>query len=169
MQPLELALFGIVSALALALIGTLVRPYVQRRRLREAAQAEPEALPTRLTPALPIVARKVCPACHREFGAGEKFCPYDARDLVSTHDSGARYSSVPSVACSRCGRSYDGSKRFCAFDGEELAGFSAGAKVPVAAIVFATGTGKICPTCSQRYEPDATFCARDGAELVSVN
>jgi hypothetical protein len=88
---------------------------------------------------------------------------------VSTHDSGARYSSVPGVTCSRCGRSYDGSKRFCAFDGEELTGFTAGAKLPAAAIVFAAGTGKICPTCSHRYEPDATFCARDGAELVSVN
>jgi predicted amidophosphoribosyltransferase len=169
MQSLELALFGIVSALALALIGTLVRPYVQRRRQREAAPAEVEVAPLPVTPSFALVARKVCPACHREFGAGEKFCPYDARDLVSTHDSGARYSSVPGVTCSRCGRSYDGSKRFCAFDGEELTGFTAGAKLPAAAIVFAAGTGKICPTCSHRYEPDATFCARDGAELVSVN
>jgi predicted amidophosphoribosyltransferase len=169
MQPLELALFGIVSALALALIGTLVRPYVQRRRQLPVAPAELAALPGRLTPSLPIVARKVCPACHREFGAGEKFCPYDARDLVSSHDSGARFGSVPGVTCSRCGRSYDGSKRFCALDGEELTSFSAGSKLSAPAIVFAVGIGKICPTCSQRYEPDATFCARDGAELVSVN
>ena len=168
MQPLELALFGIVSALALALIGTLVRPYVQRRRQRDAAPPEADALP-RLTPALPIVARKVCPSCHREFAAGEKFCPFDARDLVSSHDSGARYSSVPGVTCSRCGRSYDGGKRFCSFDGEELAVFASGAKLPMPSIAFAAGAGKICPNCSQRYEPDATFCARDGAELVSVN
>jgi hypothetical protein len=168
MQPLELLLFGIVSALALALIGTLVRPYIHRRRQQQAA-LEPHALPLRLTPPVTIVSRRVCPSCHREFTAGEKFCPHDARDLVANHDSGSRFSVAPGVTCSRCGRSYDGGKRFCAFDGEELTGFGAGPKLPVAAFVFAAGIGKICPTCSHRYEPDATFCARDGVELVSVN
>jgi predicted amidophosphoribosyltransferase len=172
MQSLEIVLFGVVSALALALIGTLVRPYVQRRRRGEVSvgaahvPAEPVPAPMRLTPSAPLVIRRVCPTCHREFSAGERFCPFDARDLVTTHDSGSRL--APGLTCTRCGRSYDGSRRFCAFDGEEL-GAAIAPKVPLPAMAHASGAGKICPSCAQRYEPDATFCARDGAELVSVN
>ena len=173
MQPLELLLFGVVSALALALIGTLLRPYVQRRRAQ--TPPGPEILPLRLTSPVPIVSRRVCPSCLREYSAGERFCPHDARDLVPSHDSGVHFSSLsgahgaPGVTCSRCGRSYDGGKRFCAFDGEELTAFAPGAKLSMPALAFVAGVGKICPTCSQRFEPDATFCPRDGAELSSVN
>ncbi len=175
MQPLELLLFGIVSALALALIGTLMRPYVQRRRRAEqqsavgrtGAAGEPERSSLRLTPAAPTPTHRVCPTCHREFNAGERFCPFDARDLVTSADSGSRL--APGLTCVRCGRSYDVSRRFCAFDGEELASPAAGHKLPLPAMAHAGAGGRICPTCSQRYEPNATFCARDGAELVSVN
>jgi hypothetical protein len=167
MQPLEIALFVVVAALALGLIGTLARPYWRGRRPAPERAAGPAPRSASSRPA-----GLVCPACHREFEPGLQFCPHDARDLVPAHDPAARV-AVPGMTCPSCRRSFDAGKRFCAFDGEELVplsvavGGAAGAELAVARIAGAVG--KICPSCSRRYEADATFCGRDGAELVSVN
>jgi predicted amidophosphoribosyltransferase len=169
MQPLEIALFVVVAALALGLIGTLSRPYWRGRR------AAPERAPAPAEGRRASAGRSeglVCPACHREFEPGLQFCPHDARDLVPAHDAAAR-AAVPGLTCPSCRRSFDAGKRFCAFDGEELVplnvavGGVAGAELAV--VRLAGALGKICPSCSRRYDADATFCGRDGAELVSVN
>jgi len=168
MQPLEIALFVVVAALALGLIGTLSRPFWRSQGAATGRPSRPVAGAT--APAR--AAALVCPACHREFEPGLQFCPHDARDLVPAHDPAARV-AVPGMTCPTCRRSFDAGKRFCAFDGEELVPLSVavgGAPVAeLAAARLAGALGKICPSCSRRYDADATFCGRDGAELVSVN
>jgi hypothetical protein len=167
MQLVEFSLFVAVAALALTLIGFAVRPYLRARR-RPAAR--PEA-PSR--PAIELGPRPqalVCPACHRDFAPGLRFCPHDARDLVLASDPAARAPGA-GATCPTCKRSYDAGKKFCAFDGEELLplALAIGGSDPAAAAPFAGVLGKICPNCSRRYESEATFCGRDGEELVPVN
>src|SRR5262245_37087884 len=111
-----------------------------------------------------------CPSCRREFEAGVKFCPQDARRLVPAAEIVERSRASGSV-CPRCKRAYDAGVRFCAHDAEEL--------VPAAlwetthgkkAHVSPTGIiAKLCPQCQQRYDLAMSFCTRDGTELVTVN
>ena len=173
MQSLELLLFGVISALSLGLIASIMRPRVLKRRLREQEEArargelpEDAAEPDRRVPP-----RRVCPACQRHFTGGERFCPHDAKELAPVSESAAgwRAGAAAGVNCARCGRSYDGGKRFCAFDGEELGTFGIVAKLLVPIAALGRLDGKICPTCSQRYPAESTFCGRDGASLVSMN
>lgn len=111
-----------------------------------------------------------CPACRREFDAGVKFCPQDARRLVPSAEIVERARASGSV-CPRCKRAYDAGVRFCAHDAEELIPASLweathGKKAQ------ATPTGivaKMCPQCQNRYDLSMTFCTRDGAELVTIN
>jgi hypothetical protein len=166
MQPLEIALFVVVAALALGLIGTLSRPTWRARRAARDGTLAADAARGAIAPRPQSL---VCPACHREFEPGLQFCPHDARDLVPASDPAAR-TAVPGMTCPSCRRSFDAGRKFCAFDGEELVPLTVavgGAELAVAR--FAGALGKICPSCSRRYEADATFCGRDGAELVSVN
>ncbi|HLK93244.1 MAG TPA: hypothetical protein VKZ18_25345 [Polyangia bacterium] len=168
MQLVEFALFAVVAALALTLIGFAVRPYLRARHRPEEPR---EAAPVR--PALDLGSRPqslVCPACHRDFAPGLRFCPHDARDLVVASDPSARAPGA-GATCPTCKRSYDAGKKFCAFDGEELLPLAValGGGDPAGAASFAGVLGKICPNCSRRYESDATFCGRDGEELVPVN
>ena len=194
MQPIEIALFGAVIALAAGLIGYILWPFTRARRAaankRWSGAARPLAVADAPAPSL------VCPACQREYEAGLQFCPHDARELVPAGEPGAR-ATAPGMTCPGCRRSFDAMKKFCPFDGDELvpltlavgssaapaplgaagaagvgsvaggaavAGLSAGAGAASVAMM-----GKICPHCSRRYENDATFCGRDGAALVSVN
>ncbi len=169
MQLVEIALFAAVAALALTLIGYALRPYLRARRrsTSEEATAELPPAPRELAPRPQAM---VCPACHRDYAPGLRFCPHDARDLVPASDPAARAAGAGST-CPTCKRSYDAGKKFCAFDGEELVplplAMSAGD--PASTMAFAGGLGKICPNCSRRYESEATFCGRDGEELVPVN
>jgi len=183
MQPIEIALFGAVIALAAGLIGYILWPFTRSRRVARAAAAR-GASGGRMTArahgpdageAPPPVL--VCPACQREYAAGLQFCPHDARELVPAADPAAR-AAAPGMTCPSCRRSFDGMKRFCPFDGDELVpltlALGAPGAVPAAALGVGVGIdlmvmGKICPHCSRRYESDATFCGRDGAALVSVN
>jgi predicted amidophosphoribosyltransferase len=169
MQLVEIALFAAVAALALTLIGYAVRPYLRARHRPPAREAFADAPGAPMAPA-PRAQAMVCPACHRDYAPGLRFCPQDARDLVPASDPAARAAGAGST-CPSCKRSYDAAKRFCAFDGEELVPLplAMGAGDPVGAAVFAGGLGKICPNCSRRYESEATFCGRDGEELVPVN
>lgn len=177
MQPIEVALFGVVIALAAGLIGYILWPFARARRKRAGA---PHAVGRATAPGPGLV----CPACQREYGAGLQFCPHDARELMPVTDPAAR-AAVPGTTCPACRRSFDALKRFCPFDGDELVpltlavGAAAGAVGAMGALgaIGAMGPigigvelmGKICPHCSRRYESDATFCGRDGSALVSVN
>ena len=194
MQPIEIALFGAVIALAAGLIGYILWPFTRARRAtatkRFSAASRPLAVAEAPAPSL------VCPACQREYEAGLQFCPHDARELVPAGDPGVR-ATAPGMTCPSCRRSFDAMKKFCPFDGDELVpltlavgsstsstpvGASSAAGVAsvaggaaVAGLAAGAGAasvammGKICPHCSRRYESDATFCGRDGAALVSVN
>src|SRR5215831_6522856 len=105
MQAVQVVLFIVVAALALTLIGFLVRPRLGRRRelgsIRAPGQipapAVPEAAPAASAESVrapgaappPAVAGAgagvpglVCPACRREYALGLKYCPHDARALV---------------------------------------------------------------------------------------
>jgi predicted amidophosphoribosyltransferase len=171
MQLVEIALFAAVAALALTLIGYAVRPYLRAKRRATGRQslAELPAVPRELAPRPQAM---VCPACHRDYAPGLRFCPHDARDLVPASDPAARAAGTGST-CPTCRRSYDAGKKFCALDGEELVplplAMGAGDPAGAVAVAFAGGLGKICPNCSRRYESEATFCGRDGEELVPVN
>ena len=182
MQPIEIALFGAVVALAAGLIGYILWPFARARRRARRASPQADRVGPRSAPAPGLV----CPACQREYDAGLQFCPHDARELMPVTDPAAR-AAVPGTTCPSCRRSFDAMKRFCPFDGDEL--------VPLTLAVGAAGgaagamrrhggdgrhgasrigigvelMGKICPHCSRRYESDATFCGRDGSALVSVN
>jgi predicted amidophosphoribosyltransferase len=197
MQPIELALFGAVVALAAGLIGYLLWPFTRARR---AATSKRRNVASRVVAAAEAPPPSlVCPACQREYDAGLQFCPQDARELVAAADAASR-ATAPGVTCPNCGRAFDATKRFCPFDGDELVplplalgstaavptvgatgmgAIGAGGSPHGAADVATVGgvarasantiMGKICPHCSRRYESDATFCGRDGASLVSVN
>jgi predicted amidophosphoribosyltransferase len=166
MQAVEVVLFIVVAALALSLVAYLVVPRL-RSGVRAPAPRVAEAAPR------PVSATEmVCPTCGREYPAGLKYCPADARPLVpSANATGA---AAAGLACPVCKRAFDGGKKFCPYDAEELvqaasatrrARAGAGAAPPGLAHVL----GKICPHCSKRYESDATFCGRDGSELVPIN
>jgi hypothetical protein len=191
MQPIEIALFGAVTALAAGLIGYLLWPFTRARRVATSRRV-PASQPLAASEAPP--ATVVCPACQREYDAGLQFCPHDARELVPAGDVSAR-SAAPGMTCPSCRRSFDAMKKFCPFDGDELvpltlalgtpagppalgaAGAGGVASVAGAPSIASAATiasiavvmGKICPHCSRRYESDATFCGRDGSALVSVN
>ncbi len=168
MQPVEIAMFVVVAVLAVALIAYAVRPHLGSRGEPKSVDQPPPAgaqveAATSRGPAL------LCPACHRDYAPGLRYCPHDARDLVPAGDPAARTAGA-GVTCPTCKRSFDAGKKFCAFDGEELVPLPvAMGAVEGAAAAFGGSLGKICPNCSRRYESDATFCGRDGEELVSVN
>lgn len=169
MQPVEIVLFAVVAVLALALIRYALRPHLQARQDPKPGERAPEpALPER-EPTSSRGPALICPACHRDYAPGLRFCPHDARELVPATDPVARVSGTGST-CPSCKRSFEAGKKFCAFDGEELVPLPlALAGSDAAGPGLAGGLGKICPNCSRRYESDATFCGRDGEELVPVN
>ncbi|HVV51008.1 MAG TPA: hypothetical protein VHO06_15175, partial [Polyangia bacterium] len=149
MQLVEMALFAAVAALALVLIGFSLRPYLRARRRTAARAREPVAGAVRVPVEVPSRAQAlVCPACHRDYAPGLRFCPHDARDLVLASDPAARAAGA-GATCPTCKRSYDAGKKFCAFDGEELLPLplAIGAGEPAGA-AFEGGMGKICPHCS---------------------
>ena len=120
MQPIEIALFGAVVALAAGLIGYLLWPFARARR------AATNKRRTGASRTRPMVAAAdapapslVCPACQREYDAGLQFCPHDARELLPAGDAAAR-GAAPGVTCPNCRRAFDATKRFCPFDGDEL-------------------------------------------------
>lgn len=130
------------------------------------AAAGAETVAVSATPQGPMA----CPSCRREFEAGVRFCPHDARKLVAASDIVERARNSGAV-CPRCRRAYDGGVRFCPHDAEEL--------IPAALYEATHGkkhqaapTGvlaKLCPLCATRYDLVTTFCAKDGAELVTIN
>ncbi len=170
MQLVEIALFAAVAALALALIGYAVRPYLQAKR-QPPARAKRFPIPRARQMELgPRPQAMVCPACHRDYAPGLRFCPHDARDLVLASDPAARRAGA-GVTCPTCKRSYDARQEVLRLRRRGAGAVAAGARWRRSggAAVFAGVLGKICPNCSRRYESEATFCGRDGEELVPVN
>jgi len=189
MQPIEIALFGAVVALAAGLIGYIFWLRTRARTAVRAARAAQRAVGSRSRAGADAGPNLICPACQREYDPGLQFCPHDARELVPATDPAAR-ATAPGMTCPNCRRSFDSLKRFCPYDGDELVPLTLALGSPsgqpamaataagiasvasVAAMASAAGVammGKICPHCSRRYENDATFCGRDGAALVAVN
>ncbi len=169
MQPVEIALFIVVAVLALALIAYALRPHFRGRPESQPAARPPEPVRASFEPTSSRGPGLICPACHRDYAPGLRFCPHDARELVPVTDPVARASGTGST-CPTCKRSFDAGKKFCAFDGEELVPLPlALGGSDAAGLALGGGLGKICPNCSRRYESDATFCGRDGEELVPVN
>ncbi|HZL20652.1 MAG TPA: hypothetical protein VFG23_23165 [Polyangia bacterium] len=175
MQPIELALFVVVAVLALALIGTVVRPHLRSRPAVAspapdgAATGAPEP-PGKLSPSVgkPAVEPMICPACHRDYPPGLQFCSHDARSLVPASHPAARRAGA-GTTCPVCRRSFEAGKRFCAFDGEELVPLTVAVGGIEGGVQLPGLLGKICPNCSRRYESEATFCGLDGEHLVIVN
>jgi hypothetical protein len=166
MQPIEVALFGAVIALAAGLIGYILWPFARARRKRAGvAQATSRAGVS--GPGL------ACPACQREYDAGLQFCPHDARELMPVTDPAAR-AAVPGMTCPACRRSFDALKRFCPFDGDELVPLTlavgaAGGVVGPMGRMAAMGAVGIGIGIGVGIELMGTFCGRDGSALVSVN
>jgi hypothetical protein len=120
MQPIEIALFGAVVALAAGLIGYLLWPFARARRAATNKRGTGASRPRPMVAAADAPAPGlVCPACQREYDAGLQFCPHDARELLPAGDAAAR-GAAPGVTCPNCRRAFDAMKRFCPFDGDEL-------------------------------------------------
>lgn len=156
---------GIVAAAGLAAAVAL-----HRRMRRSQAAGRPVAATSaaHTEGARPPPLTLGCPSCRREFAPGLKFCPHDARPLVSSSELGGRPVGN-GVVCPSCRRSFDHVTRFCPFDAEELMPLAHGTPAGEGAGARHAHFGKICPSCAQKYELEATFCGKDGAELVSVN
>src|ERR1700712_4172677 len=107
MQAVEVVLFIVVAALALSLIAYLVVP-----RLRVGVRAIPARAPD--SPRSGRAPELVCPTCGREYPAGLKYCPTDARALVPT--ASGTGPAPGGLTCPVCRRSFDGSKKFCPYD-----------------------------------------------------
>jgi hypothetical protein len=131
-----------------------------------AGAASAEAVSVSAVPQGPMA----CPSCRREYEAGVRFCPHDARKLMPAAEIMERSRASGSV-CPRCRRAFDAGVRFCPHDAEELVPLSLweatqGKKhqaVPTGVLA------KLCPQCNARYDLVSTFCAKDGAELVTIN
>jgi predicted amidophosphoribosyltransferase len=143
--------------------------WLVRKRLRRSSAPEariaPDAAQRVQLEGEPSAQGLACPTCQRQYPPGLRFCPRDARALVSPDDWSV--DAAASVTCGTCRRSFDPGTRFCPYDAEEL---SAMAVLP---LTSASDGGrlppKICPTCVERYDAEESFCARDGAELARVN
>jgi hypothetical protein len=181
MQAVQLILFVVVAGLASVLVLFVVRP---RWKAGKTAEAVPRPRPgqskdgvSARTPATPppipaaAAPSQMCPACGRQYPPGMRYCPSDARALVSVTPGVAVAVPAGSTQCPRCARLYESHKRYCPFDAEELVAapnpVGDERRIPVHRV--ARGSAKICPHCAEHYEDDATMCGRDGAELVSVN
>jgi hypothetical protein len=148
----EVILFVAVIALALALVVVVVGPKLRAgRRKRDQAPAPsaptaapaddfapaaevplPPPVPAPVGPPLTPVAawsHLICPTCRRQFAAGLRFCPYDARMLTADGHTGApELEGEPGDApqrptakiCPSCARRYESVAVVCARDGAPL-------------------------------------------------
>lgn len=158
MQAQETILFLAVAALATALIVVLVAPWWRGLRTRDAERspasrspaersgsgtattvsgehiaAAPSSSPgvTAAPPPQPLplaLAHMICPTCRRQFAAGLRYCPYDARVLTADLHQSARpilHAAAAAVAnagkiCPSCARRYDTEALVCGRDGTAL-------------------------------------------------
>jgi len=101
MQPIEIALFGAVVALAAGLIGYLLWPFTRARRAatnkrwKGASPARP-MVPAANAPAPSLAGvaaaagsggmmGKICPHCSRRYDSDATFCGRDGASLVSVN------------------------------------------------------------------------------------
>ena len=147
MQFEQMILFVAVAALALALVLVVVVPRIRRGGRAERSQLgsrggfSPERPPIDLTPQSPLsppkaavppppppVAVMLCPTCRRQYAPGLRFCPYDARVLISEGhpvaldpgDVAGGAVANPGKICPICARRYDAVAMVCGRDGSAL-------------------------------------------------
>ena len=115
-------------------------------------------------------ARMACPRCQRDYGARERFCPFDAQELEEI-GSGRRGDYVPltRMICRTCQREYQVGTDRCPEDGTELLPLMGRRGPSGVAPVFTAGRAKICPSCTATYAREVSYCGKDGSELVVVN
>ena len=106
-----------------------------------------------------------CPACHREFAAGQVYCPSDGSKLVAVSGNEALLGGPTGGICPTCKRGFDANVKVCPDDGEELVPYA----MRAASTSISPPRGKICPTCGDRFDGSASFCGKDGTALVLLN
>jgi hypothetical protein len=138
------------------------------RRASEAAAAMDAEADVGTGEPLAEDARRVCPACRREYPPGSLFCPDDASRLVALR-AGDDVAASGGI-CPACHRGFDPGVKVCPHDQEELVPYAmhaaAATRAPAAPVA---SRGKICPTCGGRFEGNAAFCGKDGTALVMLN
>ena len=169
MQLVEIALFAAVAALALALIGYAVRPYLRAKRRPTAHQAAADAvLPRRRSSrrvprpwsALPATATMPRGCGSARTTRASWFRPAIPRRGPRAPAPPARAASAPTTPARGSARSTARSWFRCPSRW--------GRAIRPAPWPSPAGWEDL-PNCSRRYESEATFCGRDGEELVPVN
>jgi hypothetical protein len=110
----------------------------------------------------------VCPTCRREYEAGLRHCPYDARKLMPAGEVRQRHAGS---ICPRCRRGFDAGTKSCPHDRTDLVALAVWEAVrgrrrdaaPMGVL------GKVCPSCGTRHDLAELFCRGDGTELRTVN
>ena len=156
MQAQETILFLAVAALAAALIVVIVAPRLRggrppspdhsdrtaaappdsadaASRLGSGAPASDAAnalsgpgAAASIGPPPPPLVHMICPTCRRQFAAGVRYCPYDARVLTADSHQPVRPSPPTASAasagkiCPSCARRYDAIALVCGRDGTAL-------------------------------------------------
>lgn len=106
-----------------------------------------------------------CPACHREYAAGQTYCPSDGSKLVAVSGNEAMLGGPTGGICPTCKRGFDAHVKVCPDDGDELVPYA----MRAASTSISPPRGKICPTCGDRFDGSASFCGKDGTALVLLN
>lgn len=156
MQAQETILFLAVAALSAALIVVLVAPRLRGARPRDPDHSERVTAPTTepgdavprprsgapasdpvstrsgpgapasAAPPPPPLVHMMCPTCRRQFAAGVRYCPFDARVLTADLHQPVRPSPPASSAanagkiCPSCARRYEAIALVCGRDGTAL-------------------------------------------------
>ncbi|MGC4070880.1 MAG: hypothetical protein QM784_40630 [Polyangiaceae bacterium] len=107
----------------------------------------------------------VCPTCHEEYPAEQRFCAQDGNRLVEL-PAQVGLTGADGGVCPVCGHGFDPGVTRCPVHDEEL--------VPSAVLSArpepAPAVGRrICPVCGTIYGPETRFCGNDGASLVPIN
>lgn len=91
-----------------------------------ASSPPPPPSPSSSSPPPPPLVHMICPTCRRQFAAGLRYCPYDARVLTADlHQSARPSQQMASIVnagkiCPSCARRYDSAALVCGRDGTAL-------------------------------------------------
>jgi hypothetical protein len=107
----------------------------------------------------------VCPTCHEEYPAEQRFCAQDGNRLVEL-PAQVGLTGADGGVCPVCGHGFDPGVTRCPVHDEEL--------VPSAVLSSRpepspSAGRRICPVCGTIYGPETRFCGNDGATLVPIN
>ena len=108
----------------------------------------------------------ICPTCHHEYPAEQRFCATDGTVLVPAASARAGSQLDPEGVCPVCGQGFDPGVTVCPVHHEELIPRAATGTLQSAA---PASSRRICPVCGTVYGNDHQFCGNDGAALVPIN